>query len=105
MILLGDFSVEPNEKHVKDFSLIYNYKNITWDKTCYKNPENPNCIDLMMTNMPKAFQNSGAIETGLSDFHKMCLTVLKVSYMKQKPYIIQYQHYEKFSNGAFTSNL
>ena len=28
MILMGDFNVEPTEKHVKDFSLIYNFKNI-----------------------------------------------------------------------------
>ena len=35
-----------------------------------------------MTTMPKSFQNSQAIETGLSDFHKMCLTVLKV-FLKQ----------------------
>ena len=35
-----------------------------------------------MTNMPKSFQNSQAIETGLPDFHKMYLTVLKVFYNK-----------------------
>ena len=35
---------------MKDFSLIYNCKNIIKDKTCYKNPENPKCIDLIMTN-------------------------------------------------------
>ena len=86
LILLDNFNVEPTEKHMKDFSLIYNCKNIIRDKTCYKNPaENPKCIDLIMTNTSKSFQNSQAIETGLSDFHKMCLTVLKVFYPKQKP--------------------
>ena len=58
---------------------VYNYKNIIRYKTCYKNPENPKCIYLMMTNISKSFQNSLAIETGLSDIHKMCLTVLKFS--------------------------
>ena len=57
----------------------YNYKNIIRYKTCYKNPENPKCIYLMMTNISKSFQNSLAIETGLSDIHKMCSTVLKIS--------------------------
>ena len=44
-------------------------------KTCFKNPNNPSCIGLLITNRPKRFQNSMAIETGLSDFHKMCITV------------------------------
>ena len=38
-MLLGDFNVEQTEKHMKDFSLIYNCKNIIRDKTCYKNTE------------------------------------------------------------------
>ena len=57
LILLGGFNVEPTEKHVKDFSLIYNCKNIIRNKTYCKNPENPKCIDLTMTNTPKSFQN------------------------------------------------
>ena len=39
LILLVNFNVEPIEKHMKDFSLIYNCKNIIRYKTCYKNPE------------------------------------------------------------------
>ena len=49
-----------------------------------------------MTNMPKSFQNSQATKKGLSDFNKMCLTVLKVLYAKQTPHIIQYRSYKKF---------
>ena len=83
----------------------YNYKNIIRYKTCYKNPENPKCIYLMMTNISKSFQNSLAIETGLSDIHKMCLTVLKIFYSKQKSHIIHYQSYKKFSNVALINDL
>ena len=64
LILLDDFNVDPTEQHMKDFSLIYNFKNTIWDKTYCKNPENPKCIDLIMTNMSKFFQNSPAVETG-----------------------------------------
>ena len=42
------------------------------EKICFKNPNNPSCIDLIVTNRPKSFQNSMVIETGLSGFHKMC---------------------------------
>ena len=90
-ILMGDFNVEPNDANMKDFCQIYGCKNIVKDKNCFKNPINPTCIDLIITNRPISFQESEVIETGLSDFHKMSLTVMKVFYNKQKPKIIQYR--------------
>ena len=78
-LLMGDFTAEPNEPAVSNFCEIYNTKNITKEKTCLKNPENPTCIDLILANRPRSFQDSGAIETGLSDFHEMCVTDENVS--------------------------
>ena len=75
-ILLGDFNSEPTESAVRDFCK---------DNTCcFKNPSKPSCIDLVITNRPKSFQNSVTVETGLSDFHKITLTVMKVFYKEQK---------------------
>ena len=45
--------------------------------TYYKNPEKLSCIDLILTNCPRSFQNSCVVETGLSDFHKIVTTVMK----------------------------
>ena len=45
------------------------------------------------------------LETGLSDFHKMTLTVMKVSYKKQKPTIITCGSYKNFSNEVFISDV
>ena len=39
--------------------------------------ENRTCIDLILTNWPKYFQNSNIFETGLFDFHKSTFTILK----------------------------
>ena len=52
--------------------------------TCFKNLLKASCIDLLMTNRPKSFQDSMAVEIGLSDFQKMTLTVMKVFYKKTK---------------------
>ena len=100
-ILLGDLNSEPTESAVKDFCEIYSCKNLIKDKTCFKNPLKPSYIDLIITNRPKSFQNSVTVETGLSDFHKMTLTVMKVFYKKQKPNIVTYRNYKHFSNEAF----
>ena len=40
------------------------------EPTCYKNPDNPSCIDLILISKP-SFQTSCVAETGLFDFHWM----------------------------------
>ena len=87
-ILLGDFNCEPSEQPLKDFCHIFSCRNLIKEKTCFKNPQNTSRIDLILTSRSKSFQDSMVIETGLSDFHKMSLTVMKVFYQKQKPNII-----------------
>ena len=52
-----------------------------------------------------SFQNTAAIETGISDFHKMVITILKVFYKNQKPKIIQYRSYKNFNNQMFEREL
>ena len=69
------------------------FKNLIKDATCYRNPENSSCIDLILTNNPNSFQNSEVIETGLSDFHNMTVTVIKITLEKLKPNIIYYRNY------------
>ena len=104
-ILLGDPNSEPTESAVKDFCQIYGCKNLIKDNTSFKNPEKPSCIDLTLTNGPKCFQNSVTLETELSDFHKMTLTVMEVFYKKQKPTIITYRRYKHISNEVFMADV
>ena len=73
--------------------------------TCYKNPEKPFCIDLILTNCPLSFQNSCAIETGLLDYHKMVATVTKKIFRKLEPKLIKYRDYKYFCNDIFREFL
>ena len=61
---------------LKEFSNLYSLKNLI------KNPDNPNVVVLVVTNRPRSFCNSDIQETGLSDFHKLTLTVLKTYFQK-----------------------
>ena len=72
-ILLGDLNSKPKEQSVEDFCQVCNCKNVIKGNTCFKNPANSCCIDLLITNRPACFQGSMIKETGLSDFHKMSL--------------------------------
>ena len=65
------FNVEPNAATMKNFRQIHGCKNIVKDKTRFKNPINPTCIDLIIKNRPKSFPESNVIEIGFSDLYKM----------------------------------
>ena len=47
--------------------------------------------------MPKLFVKSQTLETGLSDFHKLTLTLLKIHYQKEKPVIVKYRDHKDFA--------
>ena len=74
----------------------HNLQNLVKDPTCYKNTSKPTCIDLVFTNFPKSLQQTHLIETGLSDFHKLTLTVLKTHFPGLKPNIVNYRDYKSF---------
>ena len=86
---------------MKTLYQIHGLKNLINEPTYYKKPSNPTCTDLIITNRPKSLQNSSTFETGLSDFHKMTLAVLKVSFKKQKHRVLYYRKYNFYDNSIF----
>ena len=105
ILLLGDFNAEVENNFLKEFCDLYGMKSLIRIPTCYKNPANPACIDLMLTNSNRSFQNSCTIETGLSDFHKMIVTVLKIYFQKREAKVINYRDYRNFSNEEFRQQV
>ena len=90
-IFLGDFNAGVELSALKDFCNLYSLINLINRLTCWKNPSKSTCIDLILTNRPKFFQNTTVIETGLFDFHEMVVTIMKTSFRKLKPKIINYR--------------
>ena len=93
------------EPHMKTFCESYSLQNLIKQPTCYKNPSRSTSIDLILTNVPRSFQSTCVIETGLSDFHLMTLTVMKKSFKKFQPRIINYRSYKHFLNDTFRKDL
>ena len=103
-MFLGDFNVEETDECLQNFLNTYSMKNIVKEPTCYK-AETPRYIDLILTNRNQSVQHTTAIETGLSDFHKMIVTVLKTTFPKQDPSIINYRNYKNFDQTTFKKDL
>ena len=105
LLILGDFNSEIHETAMSEFCDIYNLQNLITQPTCYKNPLNPSSIDVILTNKMKSFQNSTTIETGLSDHHKLTITILKHHVEKRAPVVIKYRDFKKYNAPAFHAEL
>ena len=104
-IVLGDFSAETTEIALSDFMKVYNLKNLTKRPTCFKNPNKPSCIDLILTKRKKQFIPSALTDTSVSDFHKMVVTVLKSYFRKREAKIMKYRSNKNFCNYSFRQQL
>ena len=104
-MIIGDFNVEANNSAMSIFCDTYNLKNLIKEPTCYKNPNKPTCIDLMLTNKPLSFKHSCVIETGLSHFHRMTVTVMKAIFEKLQSRLVNYRDYKYFGNYRFRADL
>ena len=84
---------------------LYDLKNLVKGNTCFKSIENHSCVDLFLTNCSKSFQNTFATSTGISDFHKMTVTVFKTTFKKIKPKEIIYRAFRNFDRNIFSRDL
>ena len=77
ILIAGDFNAQVSDIKLDTFCSIWNLKSLGKEPTCFKNPNNPSCIDLFLTNTVRSFQETQLFETGLSDFHKLVVTIFK----------------------------
>lgn len=66
-----------NESAIFSFCEIYDLANITKDKLCFTNPNEPTCIDSVITNRRKFFWNIMFFR-----FRKMSVTVINKTVVK-----------------------
>ena len=52
---------------------------------CCKNPSNPACIDLIITNAPHRSQSTCVVEIGLYDFRLIFFFIIKDTYITSYP--------------------
>ena len=111
---MGDINVDMSDRknthtnydHVQKLSDVLNVTNLIKQTACFTPTEtHPSLIHIILTNQPRSFQSSVAIETGLSDHPKMVFTVLKCHFVRLQPTTIQYRDYKYFDPEAFINDM
>ena len=105
ILIAGDLNMDREDEILEDFLFEHNCKNLVKEDTCFKSIKNPSCIDVFLTNTPLSFQNTTSVTTGLSDFHKMVVTVMKTTFPKAEPQILYYRDYKNFDLYNFRTDL
>ena len=105
VIFLVDLITCINDNAMTSFCSFNDLASLIDQPTCYKIPDKPTCIDLILTNRPKYFQQNDVIKTNLSEFHMMVLTELKMGFQKLKPHIVAYRDSKNFDNENLQSDI
>ena len=105
MLFFSGTLMQEAMKTIKNFCTSYGLTGLIKQPICFKSPEKPSCIDLILTNRSRSFQSTCITETGLSDFHRMTISVTKMHFRKLLPAFISYRDFKKFDNNDFLSEL
>ena len=93
ILLVGDFNVQIGETCFDTFLYQHELEKVNKEPTCSKNSENP------------SFFKTNTLFTGLSDFHKLVLSVFKTTFCKSKPKEITYRNFKNFEEESFNQEL
>ena len=77
---MANLNADCHNGFLKEFFDLSNLKNPVKVPTYFKNPDFSASIDVTLTTSHRLFHSSCAIETGLSDFHKMKVAVMKIHF-------------------------
>ena len=88
--------MEANASVISVFSNTYDLKSLIKEPTCLRTPINLLALTLFSQINHKVFC---VIKTGLSDFHKMIVTVTKKFFEKLQLRVVNYRDYKYFENN------
>ena len=83
-VFLGDLNIVRDNTQLQIFCESFLSEHLIKKPTCYKG-DTSTSIDHIITNIPKRFMKSMALETGISDHHKMIMTIFRSTFANGKP--------------------
>ena len=62
ILIAGHFNAQVSDIMLDSFCSIWNVKGLGKEPTCFKNPNNPSCIDVFLNNTIRSFQETQVFE-------------------------------------------
>ena len=90
--------------HLSDLDDSFSLANLVTDSTCFKSNKGY-LIDLTRTNKPISFYKSHSFVTGLSNCHKLIVSILRSSFQKLPPKFVIYRNQRNFHESNFLCDL
>ena len=105
LLITGDFNAQVGDKCSETFLYQHELESFNNKATCYRNPNQPSCIDPILTNSLRNFFNTETYFTGTPDCHKLVLFVSKPTFSKVVPKEMMYRDYKNFDRDIFSQEL
>ena len=96
-VLLGDLNIVRDNTQLQNFCESILFEHLIKKATCHKG-DAPTRFDDIKLNTPKRFMKSVALETGISDRHRMIVTVFRSRFAKGKLKNFYYRCYEMYDS-------
>ena len=110
IIVMGDLNIDISNKRkdnndfLSDLCDTFSLQNIITGKTCHKSNAGT-LIDIMLTNRPRSFHKTSIFETGISDHHKLVLSLFCSYFTRIPPKTVEYRKYKTFDKSRFLHDL
>ena len=107
IILIGDFNSSVKNKHLADFTTLFNLESLIKSPTSFQSSK-PTCIDLILTNKKELLKSSKTFEAGISDHHLLTLTSMRIQFIKGNPCNPKkkfYRDFKYFNLESFNNDL
>ena len=102
-LLLGDFNISRDGGRLKEFCNSFSLDHLIKTRTCYIGT-NPSSIDHIITNMTSLFMRSCTVEMGISDYHKLIMSICRMTFAKGKSKKFYYRCYKNFGGKPFSGD-
>ena len=108
--IMGDLNIHTADKtkdtcnYLSDLCDTFSLTNIINGKTYFK-AQKGTSINVLLLNKPGSFHKMDIFETGISDHHKLILSVFRSFFTRIPPKIIEYRDYKTLNETVFLHDL
>ena len=102
-LLLCDFNISRDDERLKEYCNSFSFGHLK-TPTCYMGT-NPSFIDHVITNMTFLFMKSCTVETGMSDYYKLIISICRLTFAKGKSKKFIHRCYMNFDCKLFEETL